>query len=468
MGDVAIGLTISNTNTLSTLFSLTAAGNAIDNTLLSLSTGKQINKAADNPAGLIAVESLKAELASIDQAGNNVARANSLLSTADNALEQITEKLTEIEGLALAATSQSGLTEAEIQANQDQIDLAIAAIDRIVQSTSFNGKRLLDGSLAYKTSNVDSTEVTDLEVHATPYGNASLSFDYAVTQSAQRAQISFSAAGLTASGATIEVIGKDGTSEIAMAGSATQADIEAAINGVKDTTGVSARVSSSVLYIESQEFGADAFVTVEATAGTLTVSAGTDSGQDADVTINGQSASVDGLDVNFAKGGSRLTFTLTEAAGTDTATTGAFNITGGGAKFAIGTGAVGLTTVGINSLFSQRLGNATQGYLNSLKSGGANDLGTNTSQAATVARAALNEATIVRGRLGAFQSNVLDTATSVLNKQFEALDSARSQIEDTDFAKATAELTRNQILFQAGISALSHANNRSALILSLI
>src|SRR6185295_3469173 len=107
--------------------------------------GVNISRGADDPAGLIAVNSLSAELTAVDSAIANGQRANSVLATADGALNEINSLLSQIESLAASSTSSGGLSAAEISANQSQIDAALSSINRIVSVTSFNGKKLLDG-----------------------------------------------------------------------------------------------------------------------------------------------------------------------------------------------------------------------------------------------------------------------------------------------------------------------------------
>jgi len=84
-----MGLTVNNVNTLSLLNILNSTSNDQSNTLTKLSTGFNINKGSDDPAGLIAVQSLSAELTAVDAAINNGQRANSVLDVADSALGEI-------------------------------------------------------------------------------------------------------------------------------------------------------------------------------------------------------------------------------------------------------------------------------------------------------------------------------------------------------------------------------------------
>lgn len=118
-----------------------------------LATGQRINRAADDPAGLIASEQLRATLATLDAESQSLQRVDLQASTADGALQQVTDLLTETNTLAVANASESGLSDAERQANQLQIDSILSSVDRIGRTTSFDGTRLLDGSFSLSVTN---------------------------------------------------------------------------------------------------------------------------------------------------------------------------------------------------------------------------------------------------------------------------------------------------------------------------
>jgi flagellin len=82
--------------------------------------------------------------------------------------------------------------------------------------------------------------------------------------------------------------------------------------------------------------------------------------------------------------------------------------------------------------------------------------------------AAITEVTGLRGRLGAFERNVLDTNVRSLQSQFENLSASDSRIRDADFAYETSKLTRGQILVSAGTSTLQLANQQSQQVLQLL
>jgi len=111
---------------------------------LRLSTLKAINRAGDDPAGLIAADSLAAELTSIEAAQASTARAHGAIRVADSGLGEVSTLLDSIRGNLLEAAGNT-LGDAEKAAKQVEIDAALQAIDRIGGSTSFGGRKVLSG-----------------------------------------------------------------------------------------------------------------------------------------------------------------------------------------------------------------------------------------------------------------------------------------------------------------------------------
>ena len=144
-----INTNISSLNAQQTLANSTSQ---LQNTLTQLSTGLRINSGADDPAGLIASEALNGQIINTQQAVTNSQQASQMISTADSALGQVSSLLDTIKGLVNQAASSGTMSAAQISANQLQIDSALDAINRISQTTTFQGKSLLNGNLAFTTS----------------------------------------------------------------------------------------------------------------------------------------------------------------------------------------------------------------------------------------------------------------------------------------------------------------------------
>src|SRR5688500_7263125 len=115
--------------------------NSLNTSLERLSTGLKINRGADNPAGLIASENLRAEKAGLAQAIDNAERASNIIGTAEGGLAEISSLLTEVQTLVSQAANTGGLSSEELAANQLQVDSILSTINRIAQSTSFNGAK---------------------------------------------------------------------------------------------------------------------------------------------------------------------------------------------------------------------------------------------------------------------------------------------------------------------------------------
>lgn len=488
-----MALTVTNTNTLSLLNILNRNSVEQSDTLRQLTTGKRINAGKDDPAGLIALSNLNAELTAVNTSLKNNQRTDSMLTVADSAVGEISSLLNEIESLVVASTSSANLTDAEIAANQSQIDDALTAIDRIVSTTNFNGKKLLDGSFSIQTTGVAGNEnISNMRVFSRSQSTSNTSLTVTRVASAQTASATFAFAGTSArtQGTTeVAITGTLGTATLTLTSGLTQAEIVSTINAAKDQTGVSAIQGSDNIRLSSTTYGSDSFVSVEVlSGGTINADYGTatddgdttndiqssskQSGVDANVTINGQAAGTDGLNVTYSAGGLSLEFTLGTDFGTGNTASDSTSFTvqaSGGATFQLGSTASTRSTIGIDSLASYNLGGGNgTARLSELKSGGSASLSNNVSGALNSVREAIGEVASARGRMGGFQKFQVGSAIRSLESAAVGLTAATSAIGDTDFAVATANLNRQQILIQSGVSLLGVANQQAAQILSLL
>ena len=125
--------------------------------------------------------------------------------------------------------------------------------------------------------------------------------------------------------------------------------------------------------------------------------------------------------------------------------------------------------MGIQSVAASKLGDNDVGFLNDIVTGGKSSLvGGNSRQTSLIIERAIKQVAILRGRLGAFEKNTLQTNINSLNVAVENVTSSESSIRDADFAAETAALTRAQILTQAGTSVLATANSTPQSVLSLL
>src|SRR5437016_3977459 len=302
-----------------------------------LSTGLRINKGADDPAGLIASENLRAEKTGITTAIDNAQRAGNIIGTAEGGLSEVSSLLSQLQGLVGQAANSGGLSSDEIAANQLQVDSILSTINRIAGATSFQGQKLLNGSLAYTTSSVTAADVNAIQINAALLpANAATNIVIGVTQTAQTATLGYTGGTLDAGNSvTLEVAGNAGTQQVSVAGGTTVANIAAAINGVKAATGVSASLSGGNLRLDSQQFGSKQFVTLKAISGVFVPTTGAANGRDAKVNVNGAAAQADGLAVSFRNANLDLSFNIGSAINNNAGAT-SFYITGGGARFSLG------------------------------------------------------------------------------------------------------------------------------------
>lgn len=157
-----------NTNTSSMIAQRNygIAGMAVAGSMERMATGSKINRGADNPAGLISSESLKAALAALDAESRGMERTDAVANVADGALSEISDLLSDANASTVAMANTAGMSQSERDAHQMEIDSAMQSIDRIASTTTFNGQRVLDGSMTLTAGgssvNIDSASTGDI------------------------------------------------------------------------------------------------------------------------------------------------------------------------------------------------------------------------------------------------------------------------------------------------------------------
>lgn len=190
------------------------ANSLLDTSLTRLSTGLKINSGRDNPAGLVASETLRSEISTIEQAIKNSNRATNVIATADAALGEISGLLNQIRGLVQEGLNTGALSTEEIEPNQLQIDAALSAINHISANTTFTGAKLIDGSKAFTTesSAADAAKFDDFQINAALFGGtATIAIQATVTAVAEKGSLHYSDNSLTQA-TTLEVAGSKGQS----------------------------------------------------------------------------------------------------------------------------------------------------------------------------------------------------------------------------------------------------------------
>jgi flagellin len=309
---------------------------------------------------------------------------------------------------------------------------------------------------------------------------------------------------------TLEIKGPKGVQEVTFQSGTTYTAMVTAVNSLTQFTGVEAALlvggsPQSGMVFRTSEYGSENFVSVKRVSppssgnsfqtlkltdtlalpatipwGSL-IAAEIDSGRDVTALVNGSLAIGKGLEVTVNAVSLGAYIRLSEDAGIRPgAAPTSFYVTGGGALFQLGPEVTALqqANFGIPSVAASRLGASDTSvgveFLSSLKTGGRNSIeaavqrGNDFGDAQDILKSSIDEITELRGRLGAFERNVLDTNSRSLQSQFENLTASESRIRDADFAMETSKLTRSQILVSAGTSTLSLANQQSQQVLQLL
>ncbi len=461
-----------------------------------LSTGLRINHGADDPAGLIVSDRLRSEIRGLSQAVTNSQRASSVVATVEGYLVEVADLLNSIKGLVVETASSAGLSREEIEANQLQVDSALESIGRIASIASFAGLQLLDGTLSYLTSGVASADIAAVTIFGAQVDHhGHVPVEVEVVSSAATASLFLSgntagAPGSLLSSVTLEVTGNLGIQAFSFLSGTPLSEVVLAVNALRDATGVSASLVSpldatSGLTFNSVGYGSSQFVSVRRTGaggdffsvhlGQNGIEATRDEGADVSALVNGTLAAGNGLDVQVHTAALSLELKLTSSYAQQTGVTSAFEISGGGARFQLGPAIdfgqqVGL---GVPSVAASGLGGTTiegvRQFLESIKSGQSNSLvAGRAQQASAIVDAAIDDVSLLRARLGAFDRNLIDPNIRSLEIGLENTTASESRIRDADFAAETAALTRAQILAQAGTAVLATANVTSQNVLELL
>ncbi|MDQ7779316.1 MAG: flagellin [Planctomycetota bacterium] len=461
-----MGLRINDTSgVLSSLRQLSLARLSQSSALEKMATGLAINRAGDNPSGLVISEILRSQLGATAQAIENTQFAANMVATAEAGMSEINNLMTGIRGQSLAIMNTGAMSPEAQMAAQMSIDMSLQAIDRIANTTRFAGTSLLNGAASFNISNA-ATQFEDIRVMAASLpASGPMTIDVAVQAAAQQATATGNIAPVQAGASTVQIRGSQGSVELNFAAGATQAEVMSAINATTSNTGVEAVGGQ----IRSVEYGSQEFVSFTVTQGAFSgITPGTYAGQDIQATVEGQPAQGIGNQVMVTTGG--LTAELRMDAGTGPGTY-TFDIVGGGLGFQLGTEgtAADQLRVGIEAMNVSRLGQpGALGNLGSLRSGGANSPMVNPANALEIVDSAINQVSTTRGHLGSVVQQQLQPNVSALQIAFENLSASESTIRDADMAQEAANAGRANILIEAAVLALRNANITQGGVLRLL
>ncbi len=373
-----------------------------------LSSGLRVNSAKDDAAGLAISERMNTQVRGLTVAARNANDGISLSQTAEGALGKVGDMLQRMRELAVQSGNATN-SKSDRAALQSEVSQLASEIDRVAKTTSFNGTKVIDGSFSGAVFQVGANSGDNITVgalaNATGKGLANVSYG--------QASAAVVSSGITSGGAAGNYDAKlaSGTISITVSGSAAVdiGELAAASSADERVGQIVAAVNA-----KSTDTGVTAFLAKDdAGATTISFRSGTltSAGTAANVTLTGFSATNSG----FAAP------TVTAAAGTEK--TGIDNVT-------VSTQAD--AWVALKKIDS-----------------------------------AIDKVNSSRADLGAIQSR-FENSIGNIESQNENISAARGRIVDADFAKETANLSRSQILQQAGTAMVAQANSLPQGVLQLL
>ena len=455
---------------------LAKAQNELSDSLKRLSSGQRVNSGADDPSGLILSESLRAQVASAQQALQNSEFSLSLVQTAEGALVEVNNLLIEMRQLATTAANEGATDYNALLALQFQIRKAIEGIDRVSRFTSFGNKMLLDGSHGTKGSGNE--EVVFIKASSKTLASPVSGYDVDITEFPLRATLTADlddddASGLQITleeedGAIIRVSNPDGATAVGFAKRLQKAVSESNMN-----LNIHFDADDEELTIEHREYGLTKGFTVTGTKDDVIVDNAFEPelllGRDIEGTINDEPADGDGLILTGEYNNEKTSGLSVAFLGDGTGNAGSVTVAQNSLKFQAGVSADEKIVIALNSTHSTVLGRGvdnTSGFENlsqiSLKS---------TQEAIDAIRLvdeALDQLLSMRSQLGSVQKYTLETNISVLRNTVENLTAAESNIRDTDMALELVNFTKNQIITEAAAAAVAQSNQTATRVLRLL
>ncbi|SFV02852.1 flagellin N-terminal helical domain-containing protein [Pseudoduganella namucuonensis] len=492
-----------NTNiaSLNSQRNLNSSQSALSTSLQRLSSGLRINSAKDDAAGLAISERFTSQVRGNNQAARNANDGISLAQTAEGGLSTAGDLLQRIRELAVQSANGSN-SASDRKSIQNEVAALSSELNRVAESTQFNGQNVLDGTLTNTQFQVgaNSNQTINIGVQsakATDIGNNTIKpVDIAASQSQAVAGLANNVTDDTlnvSSGAGIS------TQVFVNAGDSAKA-IAAATNANTSTSGVSAQAKTTATIsgiadgsVQFQLRGANSLAN-DSGSSAVTISANVSGGDLSALAqaINAQSATTNVTATIKVDSTGAKELELADNTGNDiqieetdaTANTAMAAAQVRGADLGDGTAGAsvamaGQATIGGRVEFSSDSGFSITATTTTVT--GATTVGSNLSSVSNIdvstvegsndalltIDAALNSINSNRASLGAIQNRFASTISN-LQTTTENLSASRSRIQDTDFAAETALLTRGQILQQAGTAILAQANSLPNGVLSLL
>jgi len=495
-----------NTNVMSlnAQRNLSTSGSQLATSLQRLSSGLRINSAKDDAAGLAISSRMTTQINGLTQAARNANDGISLAQTTESALQEVTNNLQRIRELAVQSANATN-SDSDRAALDQEVQQRLAEVNRIATQTSFNGRKVLDGSFGNATFQVganvgetisvgldSSVKTSDVgDIYGSGTGNVDINAGVVVTAgvtaaaavhsvhtSAAITQANTDFTVATGTPITFTVTSAKGTDSVTLNSDYTS-DANVGVAGGMAADITAQLANSGVTVTKDAATNSLVFTTDDAGSGTLTIGGAdaaviggslTTAGSAAVTAVTASNGLVVGAAATITVGTNTVSLSGTYtkvsdlldkiassgAVGSVDATTGFLTISSG-ETFTLAGADIG--DVGLSAAAATQ---STTGLTatNVLNVGAAND---------TILRidSALTSVSGLRSTLGAIQ-NRFDSVINSLQAVSENLSASRSRIQDTDFAAETAALTRAQILQQAGTAMVAQANSVPQNVLSLL
>ena len=470
-----------NTNmmSLNSQRNLNTSQEALRTSLQRLSSGLRINSAKDDAAGLAISERFTSQIRGLNQAVRNSNDGISLAQTAEGALAESGNILQRVRELAVQSANATN-SASDRQALQSEVGQLVQELDRIATNTEFNGQKLLDGTFgtaAFQVgANANQTiQTTTNNFRTAQFGNHRVDGMMNSASNVNRYE----------NGDMLVIAGSMGTREISIDPGSSSKVVAEKVTALQNETGVraSARTEMEVNFGAAGAYTLNVMSDNKMNQSISFTLAGTEGneGLSAAVTAFNDVASKTGVTARISddnKGITLVNNTGNNIAISDTtnANAGAVNVGGvmlngdDKADTAIVSGKITFgsdKSFGIKGMAGVSVTNAQEA--SSLTSVQDMDISTveGANRAMAIVDSALNTVNSQRAKFGAIQSRFGSTIANLATNA-ENLTAARSRIRDADYAQETAELTRAQILQQAGTAMLAQANTSPQSVLSLL
>jgi len=432
---------------------LTTSGNQLQTSLQQLSTGLRINTAADDAAGYAIVQGMTSQINGLNQASQNANDGVSLAQTASGALQEVTNDLQSMRDLAVESLNASNSSQDRSDLNA-QFTQLMNDINSVASQTQFNGVNLLDGTFQGATFQVGA--------------NAGQSITIGAISSASAGSIGTYYTGITSVGGSVTTAaGKQIATTAGTAGTYSATNLASASD-----LGTAVAGSSVTLNVEVDG------QTYTTNAVTLTGTQTTDMKSIA-AAVNQALSSVGGIVATVDSAGTGITLSGTESAGAGDVV----NFSVASATDASGNAIPTATITANSAAITKDLGLDSSDTVGSYTP---TSTGTQTTSSSAQYLSGLNVTTVDNSNLtlisidnalqqlatssadlGAYQ-NRFQAAITGLSTDSTNLSSAESSIQDTDYAAATSNLSKAQILQQAGTAMVAQANTIPQNILTLL